>query len=77
LEVEGESVAIITQGIALKSVTLLLVWNAQLDSATTLEPKRLLVDAQALPWDPHPPCFLVFISFYMEKKRCQNFGYGS
>ena len=58
-EVEGESVAIITQGIALKPVTLLLVQNAQLDSATTLETKSLLVNAYPLPWDSHPPCVLV------------------
>jgi hypothetical protein len=58
-EVEGESVAIITHGIALKPITLLLVGNAQLDSATTLEHERLLVDAHPLPWDPHPPCVLI------------------
>ncbi len=33
--------------------------NAQLDSATTLEPERLLVAAHPLPWDPHSLCVLV------------------
>ena len=57
--VEGESVAIITQGIALKPVTLFIVRNGQLVCATTLETERLLVNTYPLTWDPHPPCVLV------------------
>jgi hypothetical protein len=57
-EEEGEGVAIITDGITLKAISLLLVGDTELDSTSSLKAKRLLVDADPLHWYPHL-CYIV------------------
>ncbi len=52
-EVEGEGVAIVAYGIALETVTLLLVGDMEHEPAPSLKPDSLLVNAQPLSRYPH------------------------
>ena len=58
-EVERERVAVVTDGITLEPVTLLLVRDTELDPAPSLKAKRLFVNAEPFPRNPHLCCVFV------------------
>ncbi len=59
MEVEGEGVAIVTDSITLKAITLLLVQDTKFDLAPSLKSKHLLINTQLLTWNPHLCCIVV------------------
>ncbi len=58
-KVEGECVAIITDGITLKAISLLHVGDAGLQTALSLKAKSLLVNTNPLVQNPHLACIVV------------------
>ncbi len=58
-KVEGERVAIVTDGITLKAIPLLLVGDAELQTAPSLKAESLLINTNPLPRNLHLGCILV------------------